>query len=251
MKNILRPLRRLVGRFVAEESFEKELKPVDLAARYICSEDIPGDYLEFGVFKGSSFIEAYHKIEHSTKEWSNINRAYQAYSDHRKAEDFFGRVARRSIRYFAFDSFDGLPEPKGADKGHPLFCKGRYDCSERNFRRNLKNNGVNIKKVIIVPGFYDKTLTEGVKKLNGINAASIVMVDCDLYESAKMALDFVTSLVNDGTIIIFDDWFSFKGKPDFGEQKACREWLDKNPGISLVQYARWGMGQVSFIVHKI
>ena len=250
IKNILQPLRKLAGRFVAVESFERELKPIDLAARYICSEDIAGDYLEFGVFKGCSFIEAYHKIERGINEWSNIERAYQAYSDRQRAEEFFNRVGRRAMRYFAFDSFDGLPELKGVDKGHPIFCKGRYDCNERDFRRNIQANGVDMSKVITVPGFYDKSLTDDIKKRHGIKAASIIMVDCDLYESAKAVLDFITDLVGDGTIIIFDDWFSFKARPDLGEQRACKEWLEQNPGISLIEYARWGMGQVSFIVHK-
>jgi len=62
-------------------------------------------------------------------------------------------------------------------------------------------------------------------------------------------LDFITDLVVEGTLLIFDDWFSFKANPNLGEQRACREWLEKNPQLSLTPYARWGVAQQSFIVH--
>ena len=31
----------------------------------------------------------------------------------------------------------------------------------------------------------------------------------DLYNSTKLVLEFITDLVQDGTILIFDDWFAY------------------------------------------
>lgn len=252
IKNLFYPIRKIASHFVntGDIANTKMLKPIDLAADYVCSEGIPGDYLEFGVFKGNSFIEAYRRIEHSIGEWSSFRKTKMAYTDRSKAEEAHRGVIPRAMRYFAFDSFRGLPELRGIDKEHQRLFEGRYDCSEELFRTNLRNNKVDAKKIVIVPGYYNQTLTDGTKKRFGLKSASIIMVDCDLYESSKIALDFITDLVVDGTVIIFDDWFAFRGNPNFGEQRACREWLDKNPDLSLTQYARWGPWQTSFIINK-
>jgi len=76
------------------------------------------------------------------------------------------------------------------------------------------------------------------------------MIDCDLYSSTKCVLEFITPLIVNGTILIFDDWLAYKGSPDRGEQLACSEWLDTNPELSLVPFARFGLTQQAFIVNK-
>lgn len=247
IRNLLDPIRKFVARFVNPDGIfatSRWIQPIELAAEFMRSENVQGDYLEFGVFRGDSFIDAYHKIERTIKEGPYVEMFYKDYS-----EKWDVNTTTRPIRYFAFDSFEGLPETKDIDK-HPLYSKGRYACSVQEFQEILKSNKVDNKKVVLVPGYYDKTLNADTKKRFELSAASIVMVDCDLYESAKLVLDFITDLVVDGTIIIFDDWFAFKGNPNLGEQRACREWLDKNPNISLAPYGRWGPWQASFVVSK-
>ena len=251
LKNIIYSLWRKMGlsSFIYAET-SKYLNPIDLAAEFICTEQIVGDYLEFGVFKGDSFIDAYHKIENTIKDWSSKERAYMAYSNKLLAEEAFSKIIPMSLRYFAFDSFQGLPQPQGIDCNHARFAKGRYDCNEKEFKRILHKNKVNLNKVVTIPGYYNTSLLPEVKKRHQIKSASIIMIDCDLYESAKIVLDFITDLVIDGTVIIFDDWFSYRGNPNFGERRACQEWLNKNSNFSLTEFARWGITQNSFIVHK-
>ena len=94
-------------------------------------------------------------------------------------------------------------------------------------------------------------LNNKLKKDIGLNKAAIVMIDCDLYASTKIVLDFITDLIDSGTIIIFDDWYSFKADPNMGEQKACNEWVEKNKNINLIPYGKYGHNfQMSFIVNK-
>ncbi len=228
----------------------RRLQPIYLSADFVCAEYVFGDYLEFGVFRGSSFITAYHAITLAVRDWSSLERAQRAYSDSDRAADAFVRAKKNEVRFFAFDSFDGLPEPTGMDKLSARFSKGRYDCTEAEFRQILAKHGVNLGEVIIVPGFYEKTLTNETKSKHNLTSASIVMIDCDLYASTRIVLDFITDLIVDGTVLIFDDWFSFKANPNLGEQKACKEWLWKNPQLSLTPFARWGVTQQSFIVHR-
>jgi hypothetical protein len=257
MKNLIRqkllPLRRMAGRFAIQDygPIERSLRPIYLAADFVCSEYVPGDYLEFGVSRRASFVTAYNAISSAVKEWNSKNRAYQAYTDVQRAEQAYTQVTKNDIRFFAFDSFDGLPEPAGIDKLEPRYSNGRYDCSEDEFKTILTTGGVDLSQVITVPGFYEDSLTPAVKTQNQMTAASIVMVDCDLYESTKTVLEFITPLVVEGTVIIFDDWFNFKANPGLGEQRACSEWLEANPGLKLTPFARWGMSQQAVIVHKL
>lgn len=103
--------------------------------------------------------------------------------------------------------------------------------------------------VRIVPGFYDETLTADTKEQLSLQRAAIILIDCDLYESTVPVLEFITDLVDQGTILIFDDWYRFKGDPNKGEQRACNEWLQKNPHINLVQYWQQGPQSVAFLVN--
>jgi O-methyltransferase len=71
--------------------------------------------------------------------------------------------------------------------------------------------------------------------------AAIIHVDCDLYASAKIALEFVKPLLVDGTVIIFDDWYCFRGKSEFGEQCAFNEWITTLPDWSFTEYQKEGV----------
>ena len=107
----------------------------------------------------------------------------------------------------------------------------------------------NLSDVVTVKGYYDQSLTRETKEKHSLRHAAMVMIDCDLYESTAPVLDFLTDIVNQGTILIFHDWFRFKGSPNCGEQRACREWLKRNPHLELLEYWREGPQAVSFLVN--
>ena len=198
------------------------------AARHTVS--LKGDFLEFGVYDGTSFSNAYFAFRkahlQAAKRW-NIE---------------FIRP-----RMFAFDSFAGLPEIGGMDTSGP-FKTGDYAYSESGFLNNLKKNEVDLSVVVTVKGFYNDTLNDATRKKYDIKKARIIHIDCDLYESAKVVLDFVTPTIQEGTIIIFDDWFQFHGNPDLGEARAFREWLDKNQQFNAVEFMRRLPWSNSFIL---
>ena len=81
-----------------------------------------------------------------------------------------------------------------------------------------------------------------------MSKASIIMIDCDLYNSTKLLLEFVTDIVQDGAILIFDDWFAYKGNRMKGEQLAANEWPEKNSKFKLIPFSRYGVYRNSFIV---
>ncbi|MBI4134597.1 MAG: hypothetical protein HY471_00615 [Candidatus Sungbacteria bacterium] len=184
---------------------------------------ISGDYLEFGVRRGKSLIWAYHKAQ---------------------------KYRMNDMRFFAFDSFQGLPPIAGIDCEAEQFKEGEYACTEEEMRINLRRNGVDLGKVVTVPGWYHETLIEATKRKLNLKSAAVVMVDCDLYSSAVPVLNFISDLVVDGTLIMFDDWFCFRARPQKGEQRAFREWLINTPSITATEYYRyWPFGN-TFILHR-
>jgi O-methyltransferase len=150
-------------------------------------------------------------------------------------------------RFFAFDSFAGLPQAPGAH--HSDYAPGSYACSEQQFVRNIQRRGVDLKDVVVVPGLYDQTLTRETKERYGLRRAALVMIDCDLYESTVPVLEFLTDLIDQGTILIFHDWFRYRGDPRCGEQRACHEWQERNPRFELIEYWREGPQAVSFLAN--
>ena len=198
---------------------EKE-KIIRNAMIFASFSNLKGDYLEFGVWEGKSFISAYKFAE-----IFNLNE----------------------MNFYAFDSFKGLPITCGSER--EKFKEGMYQCSVEEFKGNLSRNNIDMSKVKIIEGWYKDTLNKSTKKKLGIKEAAVIMVDCDLYASTIPVLDFITDYLVTGTIIIFDEWFAFKGDPNKGEQKAVNRWLKKNPNIKLIEYKKYGCAGNSFIVH--
>jgi len=237
---MLRPFQLAARRFVmleADDPYTGEHSCLYNAAAFAAWNQIEGDYLEFGVFQGDSFATAYRAIQTEQGRRS-------AFFDNSPGS---GQAVQTHQRCFAFDSFSGLPEGPAARQAD--YVPGAYACTQDKFTTNIVKYGVDLKDVVIVPGFYNKTLTSETKEKHGLQRAAIVMIDCDLYESTVPVLEFLTDVVVQGTIIIFHDWFRFRGSPNCGEQRACREWLERNPHLELVEFWREGPQTVSFLVN--
>ena len=239
MRRILRPFRRLVERVVSSgnDGYTGPHGCIRAASSFVTWNQVEGDYLEFGVYRGESMVAAYRALAYQRRE--------HAASGYDSAE--YRGWKSNPPRFFAFDSFEGLPP--GSAERQVDYAPGAYGCSETEFKGHIAREGVDLTRVISVPGFYDRTLTRETKQMHGLTKACLVMIDCDLYESTVPVLDFLTDLVGQGTILIFHDWFRFKGRPDCGEQRACREWLARNPQLELIEYWREGPQAVSFLVN--
>lgn len=193
------------------------------ALRYILLSKLEGDYLEFGVFRGETLAAAFHLA---------------------------ARNKLKTMRFLGFDSFEGLPEPQGIDKaGTYQFESGEYRCDLSSVTSNLARQGVDLERVKFIPGWFNESLTENTRAQIQLRTAALVWVDCDLYESTVPVLEFILPHLQDGTVLVFDDWYCFRGRGDMGEQRALSEWLSRNPHISVQQYHRFGWHGNSFIVN--
>src|SRR3989344_5501184 len=142
--------------------------------QFAAAHRLDGDYLEFGTFWGASFVRAYHFA--------------QLFGLHR-------------MRFYAFDSFRGLPAtPAGSvdDVPERLFKSGDFACSVADFKKNLIRLRVDMAKVEIIPGWYHETLTPVLRRQLPIRKAAVVWIDCDLYESTVSVLDFIMPYLQDG-----------------------------------------------------
>ena len=77
------------------------------------------------------------------------------------------------------------------------------------------------------------------------------MIDCDLKESTRLALEFIKPSMQEGTIILFDDYVFFKGREDKGEFGALNDFRKKYPEIIFRKIFDYGYGSAAFIVSKV
>jgi hypothetical protein len=183
--------------------------------RYDLDRALVGDYVEFGVFRGRTFSGACALAEERSL----------------------------NLHYWAFDSFEGLPAAEGE------FVKGGWKSGLDQLLSQVKRHIRNASKLHVVKGWFSDSLTEDNPALRGLAKVATAWVDCDLYESTVPVLNFLTNRLQDGSLIFFDDWFCLKGHPGRGEQRACREWLERNPQVRLTKYSKFGWHGRSFIVH--
>jgi hypothetical protein len=229
-RNVRRTLQRLTTPVLSragliETHFQREQRDMlTMAFGLVAGTEVHGDYLEFGVFKGDTFADAWEQAR---------------------------RHGQREMRFYAFDSFAGLPDPSVStpDTGGE-FVEGQFAYGRSDFERNLRRARVDMSRVTIVEGFYEDSLRDTKPADLGLQAASVVWIDCDLYSSTVCVLDFVTEVVVDGSVLVFDDWHCFRSRSDRGQQKACAEWLERNPAITLVPYRNFHWAGTSFVVNR-
>jgi O-methyltransferase len=168
-----------------------------------------GDYLEFGVFQGDSLL----------------------------CMDRVRREAGLTFRMFGFDSFEGLPKLEPGDEALG-WEPGAFRSSYGGTRRRLTNAGIDWSHTVLVKGWFDETLTPELPQALGIAKASTIMIDSDLYSSAKQALEFSAPLIQDEAIVFFDDWHggSNLAERNEGEARAFCEFLAAHPELEATEF---------------
>lgn len=194
---------------------------------------LSGHYLEFGIFQGYSFLHAYRNVL---------------------------KLGLDHMHLFGFDSFAGLPEPSEDERLHyynyrdygytaPIsFSKGQFACCKDDVIGRLLSHGVDLKRIDLIEGFFEKRLTNNLLYSLNIQEVAIALIDCDLFESTRYALHFMEPIVRDGTIILFDDW-NIHGEYHKGERKAFTQFLQQNPKISPIPLFSFGWHGQAFMLN--
>jgi hypothetical protein len=210
---------------------------------------------------------AYNQNNRQTEKALCYRRTFDFLTDNRVAGDYyeFGchrcrtfrmalTEARRhnlsDMRFFAFDSFEGLPDPT-SDTSVEIWKRGALTTSEDAFVGMVREHGVYVDNVKTIKGFYADSLTPARQRTHVEEGRKIALVniDCDLYESAVPVFNFIDPLLQEGSAIYIDDLFAgYKGSPAKGVARAFLEWQERTRW-KLVRHLDIGWWGRSYLVY--
>jgi O-methyltransferase len=195
-------------RLIPEERFSQVLRNLTASLSDRIGKQNVGDYLEFGVYNGTS-----------------LSCAYRIFQD----------LGLSQSRFFGFDSFEGMPsEADYEDDG--AWMPGQCSCTLEAATRLLTQRGIDWNKVFLVKGWFSETLTSSFLETRTISKASVLMIDCDLYSSSLAALNFAEPLIKDEALVIFDDWHAFQmAERNLGEKRAFAEFLARHTELQATE----------------
>ena len=150
-----------------------------------------------------------------------------------------------NFKCFAFDSFQGLPSTTITNDG--IFKTGTFNTGVNDFKKIVKKKtGKLINDNNIIIGYYENSLTDELQ--SKMPKVGIVHIDVDLYSSAITVLNFIKPLLQIGTIILFDDWYTFPVGTNMGEARALKEFCDANPNFKFEEWKSYSTFGKSFFV---
>ena len=213
------PERRFAASTPAPERFGLDYPGMFwVAGEYIPTVARGASYVEFGVFDGLTLTLAFHTLKHACQ------------------------------TFYAFDSFQGIGGTLANEQTH--FADGQYAASLETLRYNLKFNNVDDTRVRVGPGFFQETLSGRRPADLGLQVASVVHIDTDLAGPGRLALEFITPALTQGSLLLFDDYDQLGASNDKGERRAVTDWLTVHPELQLEPYRTYGIFCRSFLLHR-
>lgn len=156
----------------------KRLNNLQSCIERVIADNVPGDFIETGVWKGGCTIF--------------MRGALQAFGDEERC-------------VWVADSFQGLPPPNPeqypADKGDIHHTIDSLRISEEMVRENFAAYGLLDEKVRFLKGWFKDTLPGA-----PIERLSILRLDGDMYESTMDALHSLYGKLSIGGFVIVDDY---------------------------------------------
>lgn len=177
----------------------KRLNNIEDCVRTILNENIPGDFIETGVWRGGATI---------------LMRA------------LLKELGVNDRTVWLADSFQGLPKPNAerypADKGNPLHKEKILTCSLDEVKQNFERYDLLDEQVQFLPGWFKDTLPKF-----EVPQLSLLRLDGDLYESTFLALTHLYPKLASGGFVIIDDYNAFpyckKAVEDYREKNSIEE----------------------------
>lgn len=178
-----------------------------------------GDYLEFGVSRGTSFACMYAALE---------------------------TEGLKDVRLIGFDSFEGMP-PESAEEG---WVPGQFRSTIGETRQYLTERGIDWGRTHLVQGWFRDTLTNATRERLNMTNASLIMVDCDIYSASRDVLWFVEPLIGQRAVILFDDWGPQEEKGEIGQKEAFAEFLEAFPSLKAQALESYSDASRVFLVER-
>ena len=157
------------------------LNNIEYCIHSIVRDNIPGDFIETGVWRGGATI---------------LMRAILKEMD----------IKDRCV--WVADSFEGLPKPDianyKADKGNQLYRSKILRASLDEVKSNFQKYDLLDDQVIFLKGWFRDTLPKA-----SIDNISLLRLDGDMYESTILALQHLYPKLSIGGYVIIDDYYAF------------------------------------------
>ena len=142
--------------------------------------------------------------------------------------------------FYGFDTFEGIPAHRESDK---LFIPGSFAASLDEVEKKCKKAGMRYR---LFKGLFSDISDNDFKELP---PAAIVNIDSDLYISARDALEKVKEKLQQGTILLMDDYNCFSSMDSRGERKALKEFCRKYPQFTFEPWILYHFAGQAFICH--
>lgn len=202
----------------------------------------------FNLFKNNIFKEKSDLIKNSLKFYfllSNIKKKKinivecgVGAGDSLSCIHKVSKLMNLETQIWAFDSFEGFPNFTSEDEGKYKrgYNKPNYKLYDVQYvKKTMKSYGIDaeqIAKCKFVKGFFP----ESFKNYNG-DFIDFLHIDVDLYQSYKYCLEYFWPYLNEGSIVVFDE---YKNKNDLykwpGASKAIDEFfLKKNLDVHKIR----------------
>jgi O-methyltransferase len=156
----------------------ERIQTLSRLAQRIEDEQIPGDIVECGVYKGGTAAILARLATHS-------------------------RLPRT---VWLFDSFQGMPPTTAIDGPYARKWVGKLTSSPRHVQRLLRRVGADISRVRIVPGLFEDTFPAF-----QIPQIALLNIDADWYESVKLCFEKFYDAVVPGGFVSIDDYGAWPG----------------------------------------
>ena len=146
----------------------EKYKFFQIAYDFLLANNIEGSYFEFGCHQARTFRYALRE--------SIIKNIKQ---------DFY-----------AFDSFQGLPDQKNNQQQNKYFSPGLLKTNKNNFLR-LVSKYKKYRKIYVYEGFYEDSLNKQLINKFKLNKTrvSFISLDCDLEKSVSSSLNFALKFI--------------------------------------------------------
>jgi O-methyltransferase len=167
----------------------KRIANLRFAIETVLTENILGDFIETGVWRGGACIFM-----------QGVLKAYGA----------------ADRRIYVADSFAGLPPPDPdrfpADTGDAHHSFDELSVSRAQVEENFRKYGLLDDNVLFIEGFFEDTLPN-----SDLGPLAIARLDGDMYSSTIVALETLYPKLSEGGFLIVDD---------YGALPNCRQAVD-------------------------
>jgi O-methyltransferase len=185
------------------------------------------------VFRGSTFIHSYNIYKYFHDE--NV-------ANLKNTQKWRKEVSQILSNYYplfhGLDTFEGIPDN---NEESISYAGSTYFASQEEVIDRFKEEGID--NYHLYKGLFSETIDE----LNKCcKKAAIVNIDGDLYSSAVDTLNSVKPLIQNGTVLLFDDYNAFMASNNKGERKAFLEFQESFNGTFEPWFSYMILGQ-SFI----